>query len=64
MQMIVNEKRRAKFKKSMPKQMKIIIGVSWMSLTIILTRIKLRQAVCEQFMLFETLRKIAFQQIE
>ena len=35
-----------------------------MSLTIILTRIKLRQAVCEQFMLFETLLKIAFQQIE
>jgi len=35
-----------------------------MSLIIILTIIRLRKAVCEQFMLFETLRKIAFQQIE
>ena len=62
--MIANEKRRAKFKKSVSKQMKIIIGVSWMSLIIILTIIRLRKAVCEQFKLFETLRKMAFQQIE
>ena len=48
-------KKSAKFKKSVSKQMKIIIGVSWMSLIIILTIIRLRQEVWEQFILFEAL---------
>ena len=39
----------------MPKQMKIIIRVSWISLTIILTIIVQRQEICEPFRLFEAL---------
>ena len=48
-------KKSAKFKKSRPKQKKITIQVSWKSLTIILTIIRLRQEVWEQFILFEAL---------
>ena len=48
-------KKSAKFKKSRPKQKKITIQVSWKSLIIILTIIRLRQEVWEQFILFEAL---------
>ena len=48
-------KKSAKLKKSRPNKKKITIQVSWKSLIIILTIIRLRQEVWEQFILFEAL---------